>query len=203
MKFHCPHCTQKLQINDRLAGKTVRCPNCNHRLTVPASAAPERKAAAGARQTRQSKSISVRRQPAGKGTPKPAAMPKSAAKESAAAPPPPSPSLPPTSAPPMPGKRVLSVFRESLLPPQQAAVPDPQVPRHLRRGLPAALQQPHRLTLELCCVHSSSLTHLSSPFPRLSSGLIFVSTFPGEPQISACRPNHRSLRRALLGLPVL
>ncbi len=105
MKFHCPHCTQKLQINDRLAGKTVRCPNCNHRLTVPASAAPERKAAAGARQTRQSKSISVRRQPAGKGTPKPAAMPKSAAKESAAAPPPPSPSLPPTSAPPMPGKR--------------------------------------------------------------------------------------------------
>jgi len=39
MKFNCPHCTQRLHGEDRMAGKVVRCPNCNRRLTIPQAAA--------------------------------------------------------------------------------------------------------------------------------------------------------------------
>lgn len=38
MKFNCPHCTQRLHGEDHQAGKVVRCPNCNRRLTIPTPA---------------------------------------------------------------------------------------------------------------------------------------------------------------------
>ena len=39
MRFACPQCDQKLQTDDAHAGRTVRCPKCNAKVTVPA--APE------------------------------------------------------------------------------------------------------------------------------------------------------------------
>ena len=35
MKFNCTSCGQRIQCEDGLAGKTVRCPNCNNKLAVP------------------------------------------------------------------------------------------------------------------------------------------------------------------------
>ena len=35
MRFACPECDQKLQTDDAHAGRTVRCPKCNAKVTVP------------------------------------------------------------------------------------------------------------------------------------------------------------------------
>src|SRR4051812_20278583 len=37
IRFSCPHCTQKLSVSTRKAGKTANCPRCKKELTVPAS----------------------------------------------------------------------------------------------------------------------------------------------------------------------
>ena len=36
IRFSCPHCTQKLSVSTRKAGKTANCPRCKKELTVPA-----------------------------------------------------------------------------------------------------------------------------------------------------------------------
>ncbi len=38
ISFACPHCQQKLNVKDELAGRTAPCPACKKPLTVPASA---------------------------------------------------------------------------------------------------------------------------------------------------------------------
>ncbi len=35
MKLRCPRCQQKLNVPDKLAGKTIRCPSCNRAFAVP------------------------------------------------------------------------------------------------------------------------------------------------------------------------
>ncbi len=35
MKLRCPRCQKKLNVPDKLAGKTIRCPSCNRAFTVP------------------------------------------------------------------------------------------------------------------------------------------------------------------------
>jgi peptide subunit release factor 1 (eRF1) len=41
VKFLCPDCNVKLQIDARLEGQTVNCPKCQHEICVPHwSAAP-------------------------------------------------------------------------------------------------------------------------------------------------------------------
>lgn len=37
MRFSCPQCDQKLQVDDAHAGRTFRCPKCNAKVTVPAA----------------------------------------------------------------------------------------------------------------------------------------------------------------------
>ncbi len=44
IRFSCPHCTQKLSVSTRKAGKSANCPRCKKELTVPA---PEPAAAQG------------------------------------------------------------------------------------------------------------------------------------------------------------
>lgn len=39
MKLRCPRCKQKLNVPDKLAGKTIRCPSCNRAFTVPVAQA--------------------------------------------------------------------------------------------------------------------------------------------------------------------
>jgi DNA-directed RNA polymerase subunit RPC12/RpoP len=36
-KFSCPHCDQHLQCNERLGGRQIQCPACNHLIVVPPS----------------------------------------------------------------------------------------------------------------------------------------------------------------------
>jgi DNA-directed RNA polymerase subunit RPC12/RpoP len=36
-KFSCPHCDQHLQCDDRLGGKQIQCPACNHLIVIPPS----------------------------------------------------------------------------------------------------------------------------------------------------------------------
>jgi hypothetical protein len=36
IRFSCPHCTQKLSVSTRKAGKVANCPRCKKELTVPA-----------------------------------------------------------------------------------------------------------------------------------------------------------------------
>ena len=36
IRFSCPHCTQKLSVSTRKAGKNANCPRCKKELTVPA-----------------------------------------------------------------------------------------------------------------------------------------------------------------------
>lgn len=38
MKFNCTSCSQRIQCEDSLAGKTVRCPSCNTKIAVPLDA---------------------------------------------------------------------------------------------------------------------------------------------------------------------
>jgi hypothetical protein len=38
-KFSCPHCDQHLQCDDRLGGKQIQCPACNHLIVIPPSPA--------------------------------------------------------------------------------------------------------------------------------------------------------------------
>jgi DNA-directed RNA polymerase subunit RPC12/RpoP len=38
-KFSCPHCDQHLQCDERLGGKQIQCPACNHLIVIPASPA--------------------------------------------------------------------------------------------------------------------------------------------------------------------
>jgi biopolymer transport protein ExbB/TolQ len=35
MKFNCPECDERLQCDDELAGRVVKCPHCNARLAIP------------------------------------------------------------------------------------------------------------------------------------------------------------------------
>ena len=37
----CPECGRELRVGDHLEGKQVRCPVCNHALTVGAAPPPE------------------------------------------------------------------------------------------------------------------------------------------------------------------
>ena len=48
IRFSCPHCTQKLSVSTRKAGKTANCPRCKKELTVPA---PEPSAGDGVGET--------------------------------------------------------------------------------------------------------------------------------------------------------
>ena len=34
-KFSCPHCDQHLQCDDRLIGKQIQCPSCQHLIKIP------------------------------------------------------------------------------------------------------------------------------------------------------------------------
>ncbi|MBI2948136.1 MAG: hypothetical protein HYY23_10850 [Verrucomicrobia bacterium] len=36
-KFACPHCAQRLRVNERHAGRQILCPKCQHLITIPAS----------------------------------------------------------------------------------------------------------------------------------------------------------------------
>jgi hypothetical protein len=38
-KFSCPKCDQHLQCDERLGGKQIQCPACNHLITIPPSPA--------------------------------------------------------------------------------------------------------------------------------------------------------------------
>lgn len=35
MKFACPHCDQRIQTDEELAGRVVDCPNCGSEITIP------------------------------------------------------------------------------------------------------------------------------------------------------------------------
>lgn len=35
IRFECEHCGKRMQVDDQLAGKRGKCPQCNERLTVP------------------------------------------------------------------------------------------------------------------------------------------------------------------------
>lgn len=37
MNFHCPHCTQNLEIFAEWSGHAVECPSCQQALTIPAA----------------------------------------------------------------------------------------------------------------------------------------------------------------------
>ena len=39
IRFSCPHCTQKLSVSTRKAGRAANCPRCKKELTVPAAPA--------------------------------------------------------------------------------------------------------------------------------------------------------------------
>ncbi|HKQ49832.1 MAG TPA: hypothetical protein VJZ71_17290 [Phycisphaerae bacterium] len=39
MKLRCPRCKQKLNVPEKLGGKTIRCPSCNRAFTVPVAQA--------------------------------------------------------------------------------------------------------------------------------------------------------------------
>lgn len=36
-KFSCPHCEQHLQCDERLGGRQIQCPACQHLITIPLS----------------------------------------------------------------------------------------------------------------------------------------------------------------------
>ena len=38
LKFECPHCQQRIQIEAKNAGRQIQCPGCNHLIRVPAPA---------------------------------------------------------------------------------------------------------------------------------------------------------------------
>jgi DNA-directed RNA polymerase subunit RPC12/RpoP len=38
-KFSCPRCEQHLQCDERLSGKQIQCPACNHLIVIPPSPA--------------------------------------------------------------------------------------------------------------------------------------------------------------------
>lgn len=40
-KFSCPHCSQHLQCDERLGGKQIQCPACNHVIVIPPSPAQQ------------------------------------------------------------------------------------------------------------------------------------------------------------------
>ena len=47
MKFKCPSCDMQLKAEPEMAGKIVRCPGCNTKLSIPASVAAPSPAAGG------------------------------------------------------------------------------------------------------------------------------------------------------------
>jgi len=34
-KFNCPHCSQKMQCNEKMSGRQIQCPACDHLITIP------------------------------------------------------------------------------------------------------------------------------------------------------------------------
>ncbi len=38
-KFSCPHCDQHIRCDEKLAGRQIQCPGCNHLIVIPASPA--------------------------------------------------------------------------------------------------------------------------------------------------------------------
>ena len=38
-KFSCPHCDQHIKCDEKLSGKQVQCPVCNHLTSIPLSPA--------------------------------------------------------------------------------------------------------------------------------------------------------------------
>ena len=42
-KFDCSHCGQRMQCDEKFAGKQIKCPACEHLILIPAppNAAPE------------------------------------------------------------------------------------------------------------------------------------------------------------------
>lgn len=40
-KFSCPQCEQHLQCDERLSGKQIQCPACNHLIVIPPSPAQQ------------------------------------------------------------------------------------------------------------------------------------------------------------------
>jgi hypothetical protein len=34
-KFACPHCAQRLRVDDRHAGRQILCPKCRHLIAIP------------------------------------------------------------------------------------------------------------------------------------------------------------------------
>jgi len=47
-KFHCPHCRQRLQCDERLAGRRIVCPKCQQQVVIPQAPKPRRPMATGA-----------------------------------------------------------------------------------------------------------------------------------------------------------
>ncbi len=41
MKFNCPSCNASLTAQPEHAGKSVRCPGCDHKLTIPVVVVPQ------------------------------------------------------------------------------------------------------------------------------------------------------------------
>ncbi len=41
INVQCPSCAMRRRVNERLAGRTIRCPGCDQPLTIPELAAPE------------------------------------------------------------------------------------------------------------------------------------------------------------------
>jgi len=35
-KFACPHCAQRLRVDERHAGRQILCPKCQHLIVIPA-----------------------------------------------------------------------------------------------------------------------------------------------------------------------
>ena len=49
IKFHCPHCSQKIGVPDEHAGKQVKCPNCRANVAIPGAEPALQELAAAAR----------------------------------------------------------------------------------------------------------------------------------------------------------
>jgi predicted Zn finger-like uncharacterized protein len=41
ISFNCPHCDQRLAVDESGAGMTVNCPTCNERINIPRGTAPQ------------------------------------------------------------------------------------------------------------------------------------------------------------------
>ena len=55
-KFHCPHCRQRLQCDEQLAGRRIVCPSCRRQVVIPQGPKPRHPPVPGTAGSRGSKS---------------------------------------------------------------------------------------------------------------------------------------------------